>query len=106
MYGRKPIDGTTVTLSFAHGILMGSAGCNAYGGGSDSGRYRATLDGTLTITQTAITVMRCAQPPGIMEQEDTYIGALHQAATYRITGGELDIFNETGEEVLAFVRDD
>jgi heat shock protein HslJ len=105
MYGRSPIDGTTITLSFAHGILMGSAGCNSYGGGPDSGRYRSTLDGTLTITQTAVTVMRCAEPPGIMEQEDAYIDALHQAATYRIANGELEIFNKDGDAVLVFVRD-
>ncbi len=103
--GRKPIDGTTITLVFTEGFLRGSAGCNTYGNGPDSGPYRATVDGTLAITQTAITVMACGEPPGIMEQEAAYMGALREAATYRVVNGELEIFNSAGEMVLVYERD-
>lgn len=93
MDGQTPMEGTTITLAFEEGILTGSAGCNTYGGGPDSGPYLATTDGRLTITQTAFTLMACLEPEGIMEQETAYIEALQQAATYRIINGHLEIFD-------------
>jgi heat shock protein HslJ len=103
--GQQLIEGTAITLAFDEWILAGSAGCNTYGGGPDSGPYLATLDGTLTITQTAITVKDCLEPQGIMEQETSYIKALQQAATYRITNGYLEIIDMTGVGRLLFTRE-
>jgi heat shock protein HslJ len=105
--GHKPLDGTTITLSFASGILRtlsGSDGCNTYGGGPDSGPYQATIDGGLAITHTAVTAMLCLGPPGITEQETAYMGALQQAATYRVTNGKLEILNAAGDLVLVYER--
>jgi heat shock protein HslJ len=105
LHGRMPLDGTIITLAFERGILRGSAGCNTYGGGPDSGPYQATLDGAISITQIAITVRECLEPPGIMEQEDTYMAALHQAAAYRVSNDQLEILDEAGETLLVFVSD-
>ena len=102
--GGKPIAGTTITLAFDKGILRGSAGCNTYGGGPDSGPYRATSDGTLTISQIAITLMACIGPQGIMEQESRYMQMLQQAATVRIADDRLEIRDESGELILVYER--
>jgi heat shock protein HslJ len=105
LHGEQPLEGTVITLAFDRGILSGSAGCNQYGGGPDSGPYQATLDGALTITQTAITVRLCTEPAGIHEQEAVYMHALREAATYRVSGGMLEIFNAAGDRLLSYVSD-
>jgi heat shock protein HslJ len=102
--GREPIAETLITLSFENGILLGSAGCNTYGGGPDSGAYQATLNGSLTITQTAITVVDCPEPPGVLEQEQDYMDALQAAAAYRMTESRLEILDASGITVLVFLR--
>src|SRR4051794_5015958 len=85
--GKPPLAGTTITLAFASGILRtlsGSDGCNTYGG-PDSGPYQATIDGGLTVSETAVTAMLCLGPPsGITEQATEYMNALHAAAAYRV----------------------
>ena len=53
--------------------------CNGYGGGFDSGRYKARDDGILTLPL-AVTLQLCSSPKGIMEQEEAYIEALQSAA--------------------------
>ena len=103
--GQKPLAGTTITLAFSETTLSGSDGCNMYGGGSDSGPYLATVDGTITISQTAVTAMQCLGPAGITEQETAYMAALHQAATYKVSNGELVIVNSTGKTLLVFQSD-
>ena len=79
--------------------------CNTYGGGPDSGPYQATVDGGLTISQTAVTAMLCLGPPGISEQEAAYMSALQAAAAYRVSDGKLEIINAAGAVVLVFERD-
>lgn len=108
--GESLIEGTNITLNFAactepsrgEGILSGFAGCNGYGGGSDSGKYIATDDGSLTIPQIAITLMACPTPEGVMEQEAAYIETLRNAAAYRVTDDRLEIDNAEGETTLVF----
>jgi heat shock protein HslJ len=100
--GNSLIEDTDITLYFEEELLGGSAGCNGYGGGRDSGRYVATDKGTLTIPQLAVTVMFCSEPEGIMEQEEAYIRALHDAATYQVIEGRLEIADANGETTLVF----
>jgi heat shock protein HslJ len=110
--GESLIEGTNITLNFAactelsrsEGILSGFAGCNAYGGGPDSGKYMVTDEGTLTIPQIAVTAMLCSGPEGVMEQEDAYIETLHNAAAYRVMDDRLEIDNAAGETTLVFAR--
>ncbi len=106
LQGEPPLEETVITLAFDRGILSGSAGCNQYGGGPDSGPYLATLEGAIAITQTAITVRLCPEPPGIHEQEDAYMRTLREAATYRVADGTLEIFNSAGDRLLVYVSDD
>jgi heat shock protein HslJ len=81
-------------LNFAEEFLSGFMGCNGYGGGSDSGKYIATDDGTLMIPHhIAVTVQLCSTPEGVMEQEAIYIEALRSAASYRVVDDHLEIGN-------------
>ena len=97
------IEGTTLMLTFTEEYLGGEMGCNHYGGSPDSGKYRATGDGTLTlIFPFAVTVQLCTEPEGIMEQEAAYIEAPMNAANFRIVDNRLEIDNEDGETILIF----
>jgi heat shock protein HslJ len=104
--GASLIEGTEINLYFEEAFLGGSMTCNGYGGGSDSGRYAATDDGSLTLpAPIAVTVQHCATPEGVMEQEAAYLEALQTAATYRVVGDRLEISNASGETTLVFARE-
>jgi heat shock protein HslJ len=96
------IENTSITLSFEEKSLGGSAGCNSYSGGRDSGKYVATDEGLLTIPPLAVTEMFCSEPEGVMEQEEAYIRALHDAATYQVIEGRLEIAGANGQTTLVF----
>jgi heat shock protein HslJ len=102
--GQSPLEGSQITLAFKDGGLGGFAGCNAYGGGPDSGRYITAGDGSLTIPEIAITAMACLSPQGIMEQEQAYVEALRRAAIYRLADSRLEIQDASGETILIFAR--
>ena len=102
--GSSLLEGTNITLNFTDGFLEGFAGCNAYGGGRDSGRYTAADGGILTIAQIAITLQDCHTPEGIMQQEAAYVEALRDAAAYQVTDDRLEIRNAAGETTLVFAR--
>ena len=63
--------------------MSGTAGCNNY-----SASY--TVDGNaITIGPAISTMMFCADPEGVMEQEMAYLQALPSAATYVVQGDRL-----------------
>ena len=92
----KPISGTTITASFEDGQVRGSAGCNSYGGS-----YRVSGE-TIAVGPLAITEMACMDPEGVMEQEQTVMELLHDAQTFRLADGQLQILRSDGE-ALTFV---
>jgi heat shock protein HslJ len=104
--GSSLVAGSNITLGFAGEVLNGFAGCNAYGGGRDSGKYIATDEGTLTIPQIAVTLQLCQSPEGVMEQETAYLEALRNAAAYRVIDDRLEIDNAAGETTLVFTREE
>ena len=91
------ITGTEITAIFDDaGILTGSAGCNGY-----SASYE--MDGDqFTIGPSASTRMFCAEPEGIMEQENQYLTALENAAVYMIEGSRLEIRDANGSGVAYY----
>jgi heat shock protein HslJ len=97
--GRDPIPGTHVELALGAEGFGGFAGCNRYGG-----EYEAASEGEFRPGLFTITAMDCALPPGVQEQENAYVQALREAATYRLDGDRLGIQDTTGEIILAFVR--
>jgi heat shock protein HslJ len=95
----SPIAGTEVTASFgADGTLAGSAGCN---------RYNATFtteSGAIEIAAPASGRKECAEPDGVMKQEQAYLSALPLAAEYRVEGEMLSLLTADGTIVATYVR--
>lgn len=90
------LEGTEITAYFgADGAVAGNAGCNQY-----FADY--TTDGSnISIGQPGSTMMFCAEPEGVMEQESEYLAALQSAATYSISGDMLQM--RTADDALAVV---
>jgi len=87
-----------ITAQFGEdGQVAGSAGCNGYGASY------TVEDDQLSVGPAAATLMLCADPAGIMEQEAAYLGALARAARYRITADELELLDDTGALVASYV---
>jgi heat shock protein HslJ len=100
--GNALIEGKAVTLRFGETSIEGSGGCNTYGGS-----YTASED-SLSLSGVYWTEMACVEPKGIMEQEQAYFQALNAAARYRVAqdrggGDRLELGDEAGTQVLAFV---
>ncbi len=82
--------GTKITAVFHEdGSLTGTAGCNSY-------NTTYTIDGNnIAIAETiATTNMACAED--VMQQEQAYLAALPQAATYTIRGDKLELRDANG----------
>jgi len=95
--GGTLIEGRAITLRFEEASLKGSGGCNTYGG-----NYTASED-RLSVSDVYATEMACMEPDGIMEQEQTYFQILNTVARYQVDGDQLELYDETGSPVLAFV---
>ncbi len=82
------VDAEVTAVFGVDGRLSGSAGCNTY-----SAPY--TVDSNKIKIGLAIsTMMMCAQP--VMEQEQQYLAAIQQAATYNIQGTRLELRSADG----------
>jgi heat shock protein HslJ len=92
-----PIADREITLSFDRESIEGSAGCNTYGGS-----YTASGD-SLRLSGVYATEMACVEPEGIMAQEQAYFQALNAAARYQMDGDRLELYDEAGTQILAFV---
>jgi putative lipoprotein len=92
--GETPIDGTNITLQFEGDEAGGSAGCNDY-----FTPYERTAD-TITFGDVGRTRKACQTPIGVMEQENQYFAALDGAATYSIDNEQLNILNDTADQIL------
>ena len=95
--GAAPVPGPDVTLEIDEVRLGGYAGCNWYGA-----EYVAE-GGRIEIGQAEGTARGCAEPP-LEEQEAAYLRALGEAASYRVSGGELVLADRRGRDLLRFRR--
>jgi heat shock protein HslJ len=96
--GQEPLAGSTVTARFENGEVGGQAGCNSYGG-------QYSLDGQqLSVSALFQTEMACMEPEGVMDQESVFLQTLSQAASFSITGDQLEIQNAASETVLTFSK--
>ena len=92
----KVLPDTEVTAQFKDGTVNGSSGCNSY-----FGSY--TISGTaITFGPIGMTEMYCAEPEGIMEQENGYLAALQSVEGFTINGNKLEMTNAQGTLVLVF----
>ena len=88
---------TEITAVFGEdGSLAGSAGCNSY-----SASYSTDGD-TISIGMAATTLMMCAEPAGIMEQEAAYLAAIQTAATYEVGSQRLDLVDADGKTMATY----
>lgn len=85
------------TLSFSNdGKISGNAGCNEY-----FANYE--VDGNkLSFSAIGSTKMFCGD--GLMAEETAFMTALEKAASYRITGGSLQIFAADDTTLISFSR--
>jgi heat shock protein HslJ len=92
--------GSAPTLAFAaDGRASGSAGCNSFSSGY-------TADGAqLKFTQPASTRKMCAEPQGVMEQEQQLLAALETVATARVEGDRLELRRADGALAVSATRD-
>jgi heat shock protein HslJ len=89
------VDDTSPTLTFGDdGALALETGCN-------NGATTWELDGDdLTFGMVASTMMMCAEPEGIMDQEQALGLALEATATASLDSGQLTLLDEDGTAVL------
>jgi heat shock protein HslJ len=86
--------GTEITAAFDDGQVRGSAGCNSYGGAY-------TLEGSeLRLGSLEATEMWCAEPEGVMDQEQRYLDLLREANRYRIDGNQLWLDSGGGQALI------
>jgi heat shock protein HslJ len=91
------LEGADVTAIFeAAGRVGGSAGCNGY-----SAEYKVNGE-SLTIGQAVSTLMACETPAGVMEQEAAFLKAFENAATFKVRGNTLEIYDAGGVLVVSF----
>ncbi|MCA9869300.1 MAG: META domain-containing protein [Anaerolineae bacterium] len=90
--------GTEITAIFGDdGSLTGSAGCNNY-----TTTYEVDGD-SISIGMGASTMMFCAEPEGVMDQEAQYLAALETAATYTISADRLELRTADGALAVSYV---
>ena len=91
------IAGTEIDATFAaDGSVTGSAGCNSF-----FSLY--TTDGTsLALGTVGTTKKFCGQPPGVMEQEQTFVTLLGEVRSYTFDGDRLVLVDAGGNELLRF----
>ncbi len=95
-----PLAKTVITLYFEGDRMRGSSGCNSY-----FGTYRVSVkDNTLAIGDTGFTMMACED--AIMQQERRYLYLLQQTASFRRTGEQLQLLDQTGDVLLVFAIPD
>ena len=91
------IPGSAITIQFEDENFSGSAGCNSYNGVYEE------KDGKLVMPDVvALTTKECADPEGVMAQEQNYVTLLTSAVAYEKAGGMLLLLNEEDEPILIF----
>lgn len=92
------LNGTPVTLAFGENTTAGgSAGCNRY-----SASY--TVNGTAITFGPAVSTLMYCMKPGVMEQENTYLGLLGTVASFSIAGEKLTLLDANGTKILMFTK--
>lgn len=91
---------TTVTARFNDGKVSGHAGCNTF-----NASYEIT-DDRISMGPAMTTRMHCAEPDGIMEQEQEYLAALSRAQVFELTDNGLKLRDENGSLQVNFVAGD
>jgi heat shock protein HslJ len=91
--------GTRLTAVFAkNGRVSGNSGCNT---------YNATFETTppsISFGPIAATMMACATPAGVMNQEAAYLAAFGSAASFTTDGSKLELRTKSGATAVELAR--
>jgi heat shock protein HslJ len=91
--------GSALTAAFDQGALSGDSGCNSY-----SASYNINGD-EITITPISSTLRACADP-ALQTQEQQYVSALQNVASFRVTADELTLYRDDGGIAVTAQRAD
>jgi uncharacterized lipoprotein YbaY/heat shock protein HslJ len=92
--GQKDVlAGTEITARFVGNQIVGTAGCNQYAG------FIVPVNDYFNINGLSVTEMACAEPPGIMEQEQDYLSSLIGVSGYQFAWQANDQSQITGLEL-------
>ena len=92
----QAIDAVSITASFIEDQISGSAGCNSY-----FGTYQ--IQGNqINFGQMGSTMMFCADPEGVMDQEQDFLASLSGTHNFKVEDGQLKIFL-SDDEALIFI---
>ena len=95
----EPLAGSRMTASFgADGRVTGNAGCNRY-----FASYRQQ-DGKLEVGMAGATRMFCAEPPGLMDQEGSFLEALRLSTAIAMSGDRLELLRADHKVALTLRR--
>lgn len=95
---QSPIEGTTLTARFDAHQINGNGGCNNF-----SGPYH--VSGTnISIGALASGFSFCAEPEGVMDQENQYLTALGSSNTFRYEGNRLEFRRWDGTMTVVLRR--
>ncbi|MDF1542858.1 MAG: META domain-containing protein [Anaerosomatales bacterium] len=86
----------TITAQFDNGDIGGTSAVNSYGG-----EYRTGPGNDFSVGEIAQTLM--AGPEEDMQAEAVYHDLLRAAASYRLNGTTLTLFDADGNESLVFI---
>lgn len=90
----------SLTANFgADGRVSGKAGCNNY-----TGAYTLSGKDGIQIGPLATTRKLCAEPAGVMEQEQQFVTAMSTAATFRMEADRLELRTADGALAVQFQR--
>jgi heat shock protein HslJ len=87
---------TRVIAMFADGKVSGSAGCNNYSASYEISHSLITIGPVMTSRQ------QCAEPEGIMAQEQEFLQALAAATHYTLTADRLELRDSKGSLQVTF----
>jgi heat shock protein HslJ len=88
------------TARFEDGTISGHAGCNTFNASYE------TTDDRISVGPAMTTRMHCAEPDGIMDQEQEYLAALSRAQVYELTDNALKLRDENGSLQVNYVAGD
>jgi len=95
----SPLTGTELTLAFSNdGRYSGSGGCNNFNGAFSAQGSKVGFG------PAAATRRMCAQPAGVMEQEQQYLKALQTAVTASFEGDRLELRTADGALAATLAR--
>ena len=92
-----PLDGTSPGVLFLPEEFVGTGGCNWF-----AGAY-SVVDSEIVPTNPNITRTECDSPAGVMEQEDTFVGALANATAYAVDADNLVLSTVGDQELMTLV---